>query len=40
MLDLIEGDKSDSCGIQWMYKSVAVDMYATLPGILQFVDVI
>ena len=27
---LLRGTKSDSCGTHWMYKSVAVDMYATL----------
>ena len=25
----LRGTKSDSCGTQWVYKYVAVDMYAT-----------
>ena len=27
---LLRGTKSDSCGTQWVYKYVAVDIYATL----------
>ena len=33
----LRGTKSDSCGTQWVYKYMAVDMYAT---VLYWLDVI